>query len=150
MLRIVRETLSAVDAVHLAERDYTTLSGGERQRVQLARALAQIWSPGGTGRYLLVDEPTSSLDLAHQHSTLCVLRELCEVNIAVLAILHDLNLAISYADRVLVMDQGRMAGLGAPAEVLTDTLLSGIYGLPVRITRAVNGSVLVLAGAQAA
>ncbi len=150
--RVVHETLGAVDALHLAERDYVTLSGGERQRVQLARALAQLWgsSSDTTGRYLLVDEPTSSLDLAHQHSTLRLLRRLRERGIGVLAILHDLNLAIAYADHVLVLNHGRTVALGSPAKVLTDALLSETYGLPIRVATSKNSAPMILAGLQAA
>ncbi|HEY0405692.1 MAG TPA: heme ABC transporter ATP-binding protein [Pyrinomonadaceae bacterium] len=117
---IARAALAAVEALHLEERLYPTLSGGERQRVQLARVLAQIWEPSTQGeRFLLLDEPTSNLDLAHQHSTLVVARRFSREGAGVLVILHDLNLAAQYADRVLLLNQGRVVNCGTPVDVLT-------------------------------
>jgi iron complex transport system ATP-binding protein len=117
---IARAALEAVEALHLEERLYPTLSGGERQRVHLARVLAQIWEPSTEGeRFLLLDEPTSNLDLAHQHSTLVVARRFAHEGAGVLVILHDLNLAAQYADRVLMLHQGRAVNCGRPVDVLT-------------------------------
>jgi iron complex transport system ATP-binding protein len=134
--RIAQEALAAVEALPLAARDYTTLSGGERQRVQLARALAQIWeADADTPRYLLLDEPTASLDLAHQHGVLRLLNRLKRRNIGVLAVLHDLNLAVRYADRVALLHGGRLRDCGPPQDVLHESQLSDVYGLPVRWIR---------------
>jgi iron complex transport system ATP-binding protein len=134
--RIAQETLAAVEALPLAACDYTTLSGGERQRVQLARALAQVWEDKtDTPRYLLLDEPTASLDLAHQHGVLRLLNRLKRRNIGVLAVLHDLNLAVRYADRVALLHGGRLRDCGPPQDVLHESQLSDVYGLPVRWIR---------------
>lgn len=131
--KIVREVLDAVGAVTLARREYARLSGGERQRVQLARALAQIWEAADeTPRYLLLDEPTSSLDLAHQHGVLGLLGRLKRQRIGILVILHDLNLAMRHADRVLLLQAGRVLSCAAPREALTAERLQTVYGLPVR------------------
>ncbi|BAZ93531.1 hemin import ATP-binding protein HmuV [Thiohalobacter sp. COW1] len=130
---IVNAALTAADVQHLAGRDYTTLSGGERQRVQLARVLTQIWEPATEGpRYLLMDEPTSALDLVHQHHVLGVARRFArEQGIGVLAILHDLNLVAGYADRVAVLQQGRLRRQGPVGEVMQPAFLSEVFGIPL-------------------
>jgi iron complex transport system ATP-binding protein len=133
---VARAALDAVEVRHLEERIYPTLSGGERQRVQLARVLAQIWEPpAGGARYLLLDEPTSNLDLAHQHSTLKIARRFAREGVGVLIILHDLNLAAQYADRILMLRQGSVAALGSPIEVLTPEAIYETFGMPVVITK---------------
>lgn len=135
---IARQALAAAGVEHLAERLCPTLSGGEAQRVGFARVLAQLW-PSATPRaeaprYLLLDEPTASLDLARQHELLSVARAWAsEGNVGVLAILHDLNLAARYADRLLVLDAGRPRGLGPPADLLTPALLQDTFGLPTLV-----------------
>lgn len=136
-LAIAEACLAEAEVGHLAGRVYTTLSGGERQRVQFARVLAQIGfsSPaeGQAGRYLLLDEPTASLDPAHQHATLRTARRAAERGIGVLAILHDLNLAAMYADRLAVLSRGALAAEGAPSAVLTETLVRDVFDLAVHV-----------------
>jgi iron complex transport system ATP-binding protein len=136
--QIVDEALAMTDAAHLAERIYPTLSSGERARVQFARAAAQIWEPlpdvlGGAARYLLLDEPTANLDLSHQHSCLQIARRLAADGIAVLTVLHDLNLAMAYADDVSLLQKGRVLASGSPLEALAPAHLEALYGLPVRL-----------------
>lgn len=133
---IARSALDAVEAGHLEERIYPTLSGGERQRVHLARVLAQVWEPPADGvRYLLLDEPTSNLDLAHQHSTLKAMRRFAREGVAGMVILHDLNLASQYADRIMMLKEGRVAALGSPADVLTPDIIREIFAVPVIVTK---------------
>lgn len=134
-IQIALEALAAAQVVHLAERRYTTLSGGERQRVHMARILAQLWTPlpDDEPRYLLLDEPTASLDLAHQHSTLALARRWSERNIGVLAVLHDLNLAAQYGDRIALMKDGRLLVVDRPETVLEPTGIEHAFGLPVRV-----------------
>jgi iron complex transport system ATP-binding protein len=148
---VAYEALEAVEARHLAERLYPTLSGGEKQRVQLARVLAQIWesparsdrkneSEGEHGhkrqgeRFLLLDEPTSNLDLAHQHGTLAVARRFAREGVGVLVVLHDLNLAAQYGDRVLMLKGGRVAHCGRPREVLTRDTIREVFGVEAVVT----------------
>ena len=120
--------LAQVEAAHLAERLYPTLSTGEKQRVQLARVLAQIWEPPASGpRYLLLDEPTAALDLAHQHATLRTAREWARSGAVVLVVLHDLNLAMTYADDAWVLENGRLAVAGPIEETLTTTLIERVF-----------------------
>lgn len=131
--RAVRDAMQAADVTHLRERFYPGLSGGEAQRVQLARVLAQLDNPGGEARYLFLDEPTASLDPAHQHAILKLARRLTGENVAVLAVLHDLNLAAVYADRVVIMRKGRILADGSPREVLTEATIGDVFQLPVSV-----------------
>lgn len=131
---IVDEALAAVEADHYADQLFPTLSGGEEQRVQLARVLAQIWDePVGGNRYLLLDEPTSSLDLAHQHLTLRMARKFAHENTGVLVVLHDLNLAARYADRICLMKSGSVCDTGTPAEILTAANVRKAFDFDVAI-----------------
>lgn len=130
--QIADAALDAVGMTDYADRDLPTLSGGEQQRVHLARALAQIWTPPADGhRYLLLDEPTASLDLAHQQRVLRTARAFAEGGVGVLAILHDLNLAAQWADRVVVMDEGQVHAKGTPEAVLTPSCIHDVFGWPV-------------------
>jgi iron complex transport system ATP-binding protein len=131
---IVRATLRSTGVGHLAERSYASLSGGEKQRVQLARALAQVFEPReAAGRYLLLDEPTSALDLAHQHVCLRLARRAAARGVGVAAVLHDLTLAARYADRVAVLQRGRVAACGEPQAVLTPDLVARVFGVTSRV-----------------
>jgi iron complex transport system ATP-binding protein len=114
-------------------RTYQTLSGGEKQRVQLARVIAQIWDESPAPKYLLLDEPTSSLDLAQQHALLSLARNLSHQNIAVLAVLHDLNLAAHYADDILFLKNGKPIAYGPLREITTQQVIAQAFGYPVRI-----------------
>lgn len=129
---IVAAALAAADAGHLLGRNYMALSGGERQRVHLARVLAQLW-PGQEGQTLLLDEPTSMLDPLHQHTTLQAVREFADRGAAVLVILHDLNLAARYCDRLLLLQDGRPQALGTPTDVLRPESLRAVFGLEVLV-----------------
>lgn len=129
---IVAAALQAADAGHLSGRSYLALSGGERQRVHLARVLAQLW-PGEAGQTLLLDEPTSMLDPLHQHTTLQAVREFANRGAAVLVILHDLNLAARYCDRLLLLEGGRPVALDTPEQVLRPEPLKAVFGLEVLV-----------------
>ncbi|MGF6204618.1 heme ABC transporter ATP-binding protein [Pseudomonas frederiksbergensis] len=129
---IVAAALTAADAGHLSGRSYLALSGGERQRVHLARVLAQLW-PGEAGQTLLLDEPTSMLDPLHQHTTLQAVREFADRGAAVLVILHDLNLAARYCDRILLLEGGRPVALDTPEQVLRPEPLKAVFGLEVLV-----------------
>ncbi|MDI1331669.1 heme ABC transporter ATP-binding protein [Pseudomonas sp.] len=131
---IVAAALHAADAGHLSGRSYLALSGGERQRVHLARVLAQLW-PGEVGQTLLLDEPTSMLDPLHQHTTLQAVREFADHGAAVLVILHDLNLAARYCDRLLLLEGGRPVALDTPEHVLRPEPLKAVFGLEVLVQR---------------
>lgn len=121
--------LAAVDMTVFADRLYHTLSGGEQQRIQIARALAQ------QPRLLLLDEPTSHLDVHAQLAMLDLLRRHARNGAAVLLALHDLNLAASLCDSLVMLHAGRVAAAGAPGEVLTPPLLHQVYGIDATILR---------------
>ncbi|KEQ16439.1 heme ABC transporter ATP-binding protein [Endozoicomonas numazuensis] len=134
-LAIVEAALNEVDGLHLKDRQYTTLSGGERQRVHMARVLAQIWNELDFGkRYLLLDEPTSALDPAHQQLTLKMARKQAEKGVGVLVILHDLNLAARYSDRLVILKEGGIAAQGTPHEVLTVETVKAVFNVDVTIS----------------
>ena len=133
--------LDALDAVglrDLAGRLYVHLSGGERQRVHIARALSQLAAatirPGET-RCFLLDEPTSSLDLAHQSLVLAAIRRQARSGTAIVAVFHDLNLAAALADELVLLEKGRIMASGPAKDVLKDDLLSAAYGCRVLTNR---------------
>ena len=107
----------------LADRPVTALSGGERQRALIAMCLAQ------EPKILLLDEPTNHLDLAHQLSILDLIARLNRDGLAVVAVFHDLNLAAEYCGRLVLMENGRIAALGMPAEVITEETIRRVYGV---------------------
>ena len=125
---IAQEALRQTQALSFVDRSVMELSMGERQRVTLARALAQ------TPRFLLLDEPTANADLAHQISLLsCVRQTVRELDLGALLVTHDLNLAIEFADRVLLLKDGCLVASGPPREVMTEEGLSDLFALPLRI-----------------
>ncbi|NUF26828.1 heme ABC transporter ATP-binding protein [Gilliamella sp. ESL0254] len=130
----MQETMLQTDCLKLAERDYRSLSGGEQQRVQLARVLAQLWQPKPTEKLLFLDEPTSALDLYHQQQTLRLLKQLAhKQKLAVCCVLHDLNLAALYADKILLINQGKIVEQGTPKDVLTSDNIHRWYGVELGI-----------------
>jgi iron complex transport system ATP-binding protein len=127
----IGEALQAVDAMGFADRPVTELSGGERARVMLARALA-VGAP-----LLLADEPVASLDPAHQLGVMDILSAQAKAGRLVIAVSHDLILAARYATRVLVLNKGAAAAIGAPREVLTPSMLREVFGVEtVRLSAA--------------
>jgi iron complex transport system ATP-binding protein len=134
-IRLPDRALSRVDLDGFAGRFYQELSGGEQQRVQLARVLCQVWAPvlEGQPRYLLLDEPVSSLDIRHQLLVMDIAREFARRGGGVAAILHDLNLAAMFADRVFVMHRGRLDATGTPREVLSDALISRVFECDLKV-----------------
>jgi iron complex transport system ATP-binding protein len=128
--QIISAALQDAGVAPLAGRVATTLSGGEWQRVLLARTLAQ------QPQILLLDEPTAHLDIQHGQETLDLARSLAHrQGRAVLAVLHDLNMAAVYCDRLLLMASGRIAAQGTPDEVLTRETIEGVYGARVWVGR---------------
>jgi iron complex transport system ATP-binding protein len=119
--------MEVTDTVQFSARSYPTLSGGEQTRVSLARVLAQE-TP-----VLFLDEPTASLDLSHQELVMATLRGLTRVGATVVAVLHDLNLASRFADRVVLMDGGKVVAEGAPADVLTAESIGAAYRVPIEV-----------------
>jgi iron complex transport system ATP-binding protein len=116
---IVDEVMSVTGVEAFADRQYLSLSGGEKQRVQLARVFAQVWQETMYPRYILLDEPTSSLDITQQQNIFSLARKACERNIGVMAVVHDLNQAVQYADHLYFMRDGKVVTSGDAKKVFT-------------------------------
>lgn len=125
----VERAMRRCDVLAFASRPISTLSGGERQRARVARALAQ--EPAA----LALDEPTAALDVSHEMAIFELLRDLGRAGTTVLLVTHNLNLAARYAGRMVLLDRGRVAAQGTPAQVLTRETVERVYGWPVRIDR---------------
>ncbi|WP_405495512.1 heme ABC transporter ATP-binding protein [Nocardia sp. NBC_00511] len=135
----IATAMAATDVTRFATRPFPALSGGERARVALARVLAQDTAT------LLLDEPTAALDLGHQEQVLRLARERASAGAAVVVVLHDLGVAAAYADRVAVLEDGRIAADGPPRDILTTELLTRVYQHPVDVfDHPVTGAQLVL------
>jgi len=138
-VKVSREALARLDATDLESRRLGELSGGERQRVVLSRALAQQSS------VLLLDEPTAALDVGHGQQVLDLVDELRrERGISVVAAVHDLTLAAQYADRLALMDGGRIVVEGTPTEVLTEESIQRFSGARVSVVTGPGGEVVVV------
>lgn len=131
MKEVAEQALDETEALGFAGRPYTVLSGGERQRVQLARVLAQCDADADGRPFLLLDEPIAGLDLAHQHAALASARRRADHGLGVLAVLHDLNMAAGYADRVAIIEKGRLTAVGPTQSTLDPVLLSRIFATPI-------------------
>ncbi|QMW04603.1 heme ABC transporter ATP-binding protein [Spirosoma foliorum] len=126
---IAELALKKVGMWDFASRIFTTLSGGEQQRVQLARVLAQIWDV--EQGILFLDEPTTGLDLLHQHQMLEIAHEFTKKGFCVVVILHDLNLAAQYADQIVMLRAGRVEAIGTPREIITEETIHRVFNLKV-------------------
>ena len=133
---IVPAALALADVAHLADRHYASLSGGEQARTQLARVLAQLWEPAHDAhgaRWLPLDEPTAALDWAHQMQLMDTVRRWAHAQgVGVVAVLHDLNLALRYADHAVVMQQGQVVASGPCQQVLNADLVARVWQVPCR------------------
>ena len=145
-MEIVAAALEMVDGSYLERRYYTQMSGGEKQRVQLARVLAQIWEPEQQGaRLLILDEPTSAFDLAHQQLTLEIVRKLAGQGVGILMVLHDLNLAARCADQLIMLSCGRIVANGSPEQVLIKENIQQVFAVDTEISsHPISGKPLVI------
>ncbi len=136
-LEIAMQALDLVGMAEMSQRNYLNLSGGERQRVQLARALAQVW--GRENTILLLDEPTAALDLSHRFDTLKIARDWAAGGSAVCVVLHDLSLALRYADICAVLDaQGRLQS-GETSQILQPDLVESVFNVRAQILTDLDG-----------
>lgn len=138
------QALCTVGLEDFAERLYNELSGGEKQRVHIARALCQLDAAHrnqGETAVLMLDEPTSSLDLAHQVRILNEARRQASMGRAVLIVIHDLNLAAAWADDIVLLAAGRIRACGRPAEIFDNRILSDAYGCAIEVNRAPEAGV---------
>lgn len=139
---IASELVERMQLTALASRPYTTLSGGERQRVQIARVLCQVWDCLDDA-YILLDEPTAPLDLAHQLGVLELLHELSRRGAGIMLVIHDINLASRFCDRMTLMQSGRVIAEGLPVDVVTPAHISAAFGVAVDVTRTADGAPLI-------
>lgn len=130
--RYIDKAMELADISSLAKASYIRLSGGQQARVQFARVLAQL-NCGENGGWLLLDEPTASLDLRHQHGLMSCVRTLADCGLGCVAVVHDINLAARFAHRIAIFEAGKLLALGTPDAVLTEPLLQRAFGVPVRV-----------------
>ncbi|MBX5494541.1 MAG: ABC transporter ATP-binding protein [Bryobacteraceae bacterium] len=138
----VEKAMMMTDTLEFRSRDFRFLSGGERQRVILAAALAQ------TTPVLLLDEPTTFLDLRHQVSIYALLRQLASAGRLVITVTHDLNLAAAYADRVIMLRKGRLAAAGPPSEVLSSERIRSVFEVEADVLPGPHGKPWILYGGE--
>lgn len=124
----VKLWMKLTNTLHLADRLITEISGGERQRVLIARALAQ------EPKVLLLDEPTANLDICYQIEIMNLLRNLTKnLGLTIICAIHDLNLAVKYSDKVILLNQGKIEKIGKPREVLTEESIKKVFGVRVKV-----------------
>jgi iron complex transport system ATP-binding protein len=131
---ICNEAIERMNLSSFKERNYLTLSGGEKQRVQFARVLAQIWERPEIGnRYLFLDEPLNSLDINYQQEFLQIAREFTKTDTVLVAVLHDINLAIQFADKLFFLKEGVLVAKGKPKDILTQALIKKVFDVNTTI-----------------
>jgi iron complex transport system ATP-binding protein len=131
---ICEAAMQCMDVQVLKDRNYLTLSGGEKQRAQFARVLAQIWETPEQGyRYLFLDEPISSLDIHYQHIFLQKAKEFAGGSTILVAIIHDINLAIQYADKLFFMKEGKLWKEGSPTTIIHPDLIREVFNIAVKV-----------------
>jgi iron complex transport system ATP-binding protein len=127
---ICKEVMAKMNIECFSNRNYLTLSGGEKQRVQYARVLAQIWEPPATGcRYLFLDEPLTSLDINYQQEFLQIAREFTKEHTVLVAVIHDINLAIQFADQLYFLKEGKLVANGGVNQILTANLIKEVFNV---------------------
>lgn len=129
----VRQAMERTDTVQFRDRDFRSLSGGERQRVILASALSQ--SP----KVLLLDEPTTFLDLRHQLALYSLLKDLCREGLLAIVVTHDLNLAAANASRIILLKEGRVFADGAPDEVIAPGPIRDVFSVDAQVLSTPSG-----------
>ncbi|MEL6218870.1 MAG: heme ABC transporter ATP-binding protein [Pseudomonadota bacterium] len=144
--QIVASALEAVDLAAFGDRHVSSLSGGQRHRAHLGRALAQLLGAQHLGELgcLMLDEPTASLDIAHQIAVMRLCKHIAQEGGTVVVVLHDLNLAAAFADAVALMHAGKLVSFGPPAKVFTEARLEDVYGTPVSVTYDPSGRPTIL------
>jgi iron complex transport system ATP-binding protein len=131
---ILEEVLQLADITDLRDRLYTRLSGGEKQRVQLARVFSQIWQQNAMeGTLLLLDEPTTALDIQHQQGTADAIRKLTGKGCAVVLVVHDFNAIASLATQLLALKNGKQVAMGKPLEIFTEQFFKDVFAADVAI-----------------
>ncbi len=142
----VEQAMTDADILRMAERDYNTLSGGEKQRVHLARAFVQLENDTEE-KILFLDEPLNNLDVRHQYQTMKWMQAFARKGNMIIVVLHDLNLAAKFADRILLMNRGKVVSSGKPEEVFCPRTIADVYGFPCTVCKnPVSHEPLILFG----
>jgi len=131
-LEAMNNMMYETDIFHLKDRDYNTLSGGEKQRVHLSRVMAQLQNDI-THKLVFLDEPLNNLDIKHQYKALEIIKNFTNKANSAIVVLHDLNLAAQFADKILLMKSGKVSAFGTPQEVFTAENISQAYNFPCTI-----------------
>ena len=132
-LTAINKAMKSIDILHLKDREYSHLSGGEKQRVHLARVLAQLDNKIDN-KLLFLDEPLNNLDILHQHKIMEYIKSFTSTKNTAIVVLHDLNLAAQFADKILLLKDGKTVRFGPPEEVMTQEIISNVYNFPCTIT----------------
>ena len=149
--QVCHEVMEIMNLSSFKERNYLTLSGGEKQRVQYARVLAQVFEKPAAGcRYLFLDEPLTSLDIHYQQEFLQIARQFLDNNTVLVAVMHDINLAIQYADKLYFLKDGELAAQGTAKDILSPALIRQVFDVDVTIiNNPVTNSPLVVYSSNA-
>ncbi len=131
-LDVIEEMMKKTDIYKLRNRHYNSLSGGEKQRVHLSRVLAQLQNDE-TSKLALFDEPLNNLDVRHQYNIMETIREFTQKGNAAIVVLHDLNLAAEFADKVLLLKKGKVAAFGTPEHIFTEKVIAAAYNFPCAV-----------------
>ncbi len=135
---IVSDTMQLMDVLKFANRSYESLSGGEAQKVQMSRVLAQMFTQKNEQKYLLLDEPVSHLDIKFQHQLLAIAKSLVNPQTAVIAVLHDINLALKYADRIIFMKEASVIYDHKITEELPLKIINEVFGIEAQLVSIPN------------
>ena len=143
-MHLINKLLEVFDLDGYSERIYTTLSGGEKQRVQLARVIAQIWSEENLeGKLLILDEPTSYLDIKHQLSLFEFLKKMNEKGLTIITVLHDLNHAIMISDKIMLLKAAKLINYGTVSDVVNDEVLKNVFGVELNVINDGDNRLLI-------
>ena len=134
-LNILKDISSECEISHLLNRSINNLSGGEQRRVHFARALIQLKNDlnNQDNKYMLLDEPTANLDISYELNLIKILKKEVSNGIGVFLILHDLNLALNFSDKIALLKEGRLVEFGQPMKIFNDKTLSEIYDTPISV-----------------
>ena len=130
------EVVEECNVGNLLNQTFNTLSGGEQRRVHFARTLLQLWRPSASDdpRYLLLDEPTANLDLSHEVKLLDIIKNKSRDGFGILLVIHDLNFAAKFSDKIALLKNGSLVKMGSPDEVLTSEILTDVYKIPIDVS----------------
>ena len=133
----LKEILTECDIDYLKNRKFNTLSGGEQRRVHFARSLLQLWRESNSAYpcYLMLDEPTSNLDLFNQIKMMNAIKKLSIEGVGIFMILHDLNLAFKYSDYIAILKNGKIVNFGEPMSIINDDVLSNTFGVKIQVNK---------------